>query len=170
VFVTNTNAIMNCFALSAELDRYAILPLRGKEVLLIKNLGLMVIVAAQLTLLILTAFWRSGPVEAGAEVLLAGVLLFSQLAWGNLVSVTGPFKTQAYRFAPNGAPLTAMAGSTIGSAPGIFVLFLLNSESSLSSAAIVGVLLLALAAYLVSLHYSGRSFEHRRHVIGERLS
>jgi hypothetical protein len=172
VFVTNTNAIMNCFGLntSAELDRYAILPLRGKEVLLIKNLGLMVIVAAQLTLLILTAVWRSGPVEAGAEVLVATVLLFSHLAWGNLVSVIGPFKMQAYRFASNGAPLTAMAGSTIGSAPGIVVLFLLNSESSLSSAAIVGVLLLALAAYLVSLHYSGRRFEHRRHVIGERLS
>jgi hypothetical protein len=33
-----------------------------------------------------------------------------------------------------------------------------------------GVLLLSLAAYLASLHYSGRTFERRRHVIGEQLS
>jgi hypothetical protein len=171
VFVLNTNVIMNCFGLdtSAELNRYAILPLRGKDVLLVKNLGLTVIVAAQLALLILTAVWRSGLVEAGAEVLTAAVLLLSHFAWGNLVSVTAPFKMQFYRFASSGAPLTAMAGWTIGSAPGILVLYLLHSESSLSAAAIVGVLLLTLALYLVSLHYSGRSFEHRRHIIAERL-
>ena len=64
VFVMNTNVIMNCFGLDtpAELNRYAILPLRGREVLLVKNLGLAVIVAAQLALLILTAAlaFRSG--------------------------------------------------------------------------------------------------------------
>jgi ABC-type multidrug transport system ATPase subunit len=32
------------------------------------------------------------------------------------------------------------------------------------------ILLLVMAVYLVSLHYAGRSFEHRRHIIGERLS
>jgi len=172
VFVMNTNVIMNCFGLnsSAELNRYAILPLRGKDVLLIKNLGLTVIVAAQLTLLILTAVWRSGLLEAAAEVLLATVLLLSHLAWGNLVSVTSPFKMQFYRFTSHGEPLTAMAGSTIGSAPGIVVLFLLHSDSSWPAATMAGVLLLSLAVYLVSLHHSGRSFERRRHVIGERLS
>lgn len=172
VFVMNTNAIMNCLGLntSAELNRYAILPLRGRDVLLIKNLGLAVIVAAQLTLLILIAVWRSGPVEAAAEVLVAAVLLLSHLAWGNLVSVTAPFKMQFYRFASSGEPLTAMAGNTIGSAPAVVVLFLLHSESSWAATAIAGVLLLSLAVYLVSLHYSGRSFERRRHVIGERLS
>jgi hypothetical protein len=77
---------------------------------------------------------------------------------------------QFYRFASSGEPLTAMAGSTIGSAPGVIVLFMLHSESSWSAATIAGVLLLSLAVYLVSLHYSGRSFERRRHVIGERLS
>jgi hypothetical protein len=172
VFVTNMNVNMNCFGLntSAELHRYAILPLRGKEVVLIKNLGLTVIVAAQLTLLILIAVWRSGPFEAGAEVLVATVLLLSHLAWGNLVSVSSPFKMHAYRLAAGGPPATAMAGTTIGSAPAVIVLFLLQSESRWSGAMIVGVLLLSLAAYLVSLHYSGRSFERRRHFIAERLS
>jgi hypothetical protein len=120
---------MNCFGMdtTAELNRYSILPLRGKEVLLVKNLGLTVIVAAQLALLILTAAWRSGPVEAGAEIIEAAVLLLSHLAWGNMVAVAAPFKMQFYRLASD-------------------------------------------AAYLVSLHYAGRSFEQRRHIIGERLS
>jgi hypothetical protein len=172
VFVMNTNVIMNCFGLnsSAELNRYAILPLRGRDVLLIKNLGLTVIVAAQLILLIPIAVWRSGLREAAAEVLVAAVLLLSHLAWGNLVSVSAPFKMQLYRFASSGEPVTAMAGSTVGSAPGVIVLFLLHSKSSRSAAAIAGVLLLSLTAYLVSLHYSGRSFERRRHIIGEQLS
>jgi hypothetical protein len=172
VFVMNTNMIMNCFGLdtNGELDRYAILPLHGRDVLLVKNLALTVIVAAQLALLILIAVWRSGLVEAGAEVVVAAVLLLSHLAWGNLMSVIAPFKMRFYRSASGGEPLTAMAGSTSGSIPGVMVLVLLHSESFWSAAAIVGVLLLSLGVYLVSLHFSGRCFEHRRHVIGERLS
>ena len=59
---------------------------------------------------------------------------------------------------------------TIGSAPGVMVLFLLHSESPFAAPAIAVILVLVTAAYLVSLHYAGRSFEHRRHIIGERLS
>ena len=79
---------------------------------------------------------------------------------------------QFYRFASSGAPLTAMVGTTIGSAPGVMVLFLLHSDSdsSLAALAIAAILLLVTAAYLVSLHYAGMSFEHRRHIISERLS
>jgi hypothetical protein len=101
VFALNVNVIMNCFGLdtASELNRYFILPLRGKEVLLVKNLGLAVIVAAQLALLILTAAWRSGPVEAGTEIIEAAVLLLSHLAWGNMVSVAAPIKMQFYHFA-----------------------------------------------------------------------
>jgi hypothetical protein len=174
VFALNANVIMNCFGMdtAAELNRYAILPLRGREVLLAKNLGLAVIVAAQLALLILTAAWRSGPVEAGAETIEAAVLLLSHLAWGNMVAVAAPFKMQFYRLASGGAPLTAMAGVTIGSIPGLslMVAFRLHSESPLAAMATAVILLLVIAAYLASLHYAGRSFEHRRHIIGERLS
>ena len=172
VFASNVNVFMNCLGLSTstELDRYAILPLRGQDVLLVKNLGITVIVAAQLALLIIIALWRSGPLEAGAEVLTAAVLLLSHLAWGNMVSVTSPFKMHFYHFASSGEPVTAIVGTTIGTAPGILVLFLRHSGSPLAAVAMAGVLLLSLAVYLVSLRYSGRSFEHRRHIIGERLS
>lgn len=171
VFVMNTNAIMNCFGLNSsdELTRYGILPVRGRDVLLVKNLGLTLIVAAQVALLIAVTAWRYGPREAGIEMLEAAVLLLSHLAWGNLVAVHAPFKMQFYSFASSGAPLTGIIGSTIGSAPAVILLFLLHSESS-SVAAIPGVLLLSLIAYLLSLHYSGRLFEWRRHIIAERLS
>jgi hypothetical protein len=172
VFALNVNAIMNCFGLDtvSELNRYFILPLRGKDVLLVKNLGLTVIVAAQLALLMLTAAWRSGPVEAGAETLEAAVLLFSHLAWGNLVSVAAPFKMQFYHFGSSDAPLTALAGTTIGSAPAVMVLFFLHSEASWSALGMAVMLLLVMGVYLASLHYAGRRFEHRRHIIAERLS
>jgi hypothetical protein len=172
VFALNVNVIMNCVGMdtTVELNRYSILPLRGREVLLVKNLGLTVIVAAQLALLILTAAWRSGPVEAGAEIIEAAVLLLSHLAWGNMVAVAAPFKMQFYRFASSGAPLTGLVGVTIGSAPGVMVLLQLHSESPLAALAIAVILLLVIAAYLVSLHYAGTSFEHRRHIISDRLS
>jgi hypothetical protein len=166
--------IMNCFGIdtAGELNRYAILPLRGKEVLLVKNLGLTLIVAAQLSLLILTAAWRFGPAEAGVEIIEAAVLLLSHLAWGNIASVGAPFRMRFYRFASGGAPLTAMAGLMIGSAPGLslLVLFRLRAESPFAVIAIAVILLLMIAAYLASLHYAGRSLEHRRHIISDRLS
>ena len=172
VFAMNANLLMNCFGLDspAELSRYFILPLRGRDVLLVKNLGLAVIVAAQLALLIVAAAWQSGPVEAAAEAIEARVMLLSHLAWGNMVSVAAPFKMQFYRFASSGQPLTALVGTTLGSVPGVMVLLLLHSRSPFAALAIAVTVLVVTAVYLVSLHYAGRSLEHRRHIIGERLS
>ena len=172
VFALNVNVMMNCFGADsgAELNRYFILPLRGKDVLLVKNLGLTTIVAAQLALLVLTAAWRSGFEEAGTEIVLAAILLLSHLAWGNLVSVAAPFTMQFYRFASSDAPLTALFGMTIGSAPGVMVLFLLHSGSPFAAPAIALTLVLVTIAYLVSLHNAGKSFEQRRNIIAERLS
>ena len=106
--------------------------------------------------------------EAAAETILAVVL--SHLAWGNMASVAGPFPMQFYRFASNGEPLTVLAGVTIGTAPAVMVLILLHSRSPAAPLAIAAILLLVSAAYVVSLHYAGKSLAHRRHVIGERSS
>ena len=98
------------------------------------------------------------------------VLLLSHLAWGNLVSVGAPFKMQFYRLASNGSPLTMLVGVTIGSTPGVVVLFLLHSDSPFAALAIAVVLLLVIGVYLISLYGAGRRLEHRRHIIAERLS
>ena len=172
VFALNVNVIMNCLGIdtTVELNRYSILPMRGKEVLLVKNLGLTVVVACQLGLLIATAAWRSSLFEASAEIVVAAVLLLSHLAWGNVVSVSAPFKLEFYRFASSDAPVTAMVGATLGSTPGVAVLLLLHSESSWSTPGIGVILLFVIATYLATLHYAGKRFEQRRHIIGERLA
>jgi hypothetical protein len=172
VFALNVHVIMNCLGMdtNVELSRYSILPLRGRDVLLVKNLGLTAVVAGQLALLILTGAWRSGFGEAGAEIVVAVVLLLSHLAWGNVVSISTPFKMQFHHFALSGAPVTAMFGSTLGSAPGVAVLLLLRSQSPWSVPGIGAILSLVIVAYLATLHYAGRRFELRRHLIGERLA
>jgi membrane protein YdbS with pleckstrin-like domain len=63
-----------------------------------------------------------------------------------------------------------MLGSTLGSAPGVAVVFLLRSESPWSAAGIGVILVLVIAVYLATLRYAGRRFELRRHVIAERLA
>jgi hypothetical protein len=120
--------------------------------------------------LIPTALWRSGPVEAGVEVVEATVLLLSHLAWGNLVSVAAPFKMQFYRWSSNGSLLTVMAGTTIGSAPGVAVLFLLQSSSLLAPVAIAAILVLVFAVYVATLHHAGRNVERQWSTMSERLS
>jgi hypothetical protein len=172
VFALNTNVMMNGFGMDtgAELGRYAILPLRGREVVLIKNVGLALIVAAQMALLIVTAAWRFGLRDAGAEIIVVAITLLSHLTWGNIVSVIAPFRMPFYRMSSGAAPLTALAGMTLGSIPAVVVLFLLDQESASSAPGIAVILFLVIAAYLVSLHHSGRRFEHRRHIIAERLS
>jgi hypothetical protein len=172
VFVLNSNVIMNCLGMdtNVELNRYAIFPLSGQEVLFVKNLGLTMVIAGQLALLIVTAAWHSGFVEASVEIVVAAVLLLSHLTWGNVMSVSAPFKLHFYRFASNDAPVTAMVGSTLGSAPGVAVLLLLHPESSWSAAGIGAILLCVIATYVATLRYAGKRLEHRRHIIGERLA
>jgi len=63
-----------------------------------------------------------------------------------------------------------MAGTTIGSAPGVVMLLLLHSATPFAAVAIAAILVLVFAAYLATLHYAGRSLERRRHIISERLT
>ena len=172
VFALNTNVIMNCFGMDTarrvEPLLHSSAPWQGRAARQESRAdddrrGAVGVADPDRCLAI-----RS--VEAGAEIIEAAVLLLSHLTWGNLVSVSAPFKMQFYRFASNGAPLTVLVGMTIGSAPGVMVLFLLHSGSPLAALAIAVILLLVMAAYLVSLHYAGKSLEHRRHIIAERLS
>lgn len=168
----NFNLMMNGFGLDRGIDvnRYFIFPIRGRDVLLVKNLGLVVIVAAQLSLLILIAALRSGIVEAGVEMLEAAVLLGSHLTWGNVMTVSRPFRMQFYRLASGGDPLTAPAALLIGSLPAVAMIRLLRSDSALAPVGIALVALVVAGAYQASLQYAGRLLELRRHIVSFRLS
>ena len=168
----NFNQIMNGFGLDSGIavNRYFIFPMRGRDILLVKNLGLLVIVAAQLSLLTLVAAVKSGIVEAGVEILEAAVLLGSHLAWGNIMTVSRPFRMQFYRPASSGDPLTVQAGLLIGSLPAVAMIRLLRSDSALAPAGIALIVLMVAGAYRASLHYAGRLLELQRHIISFRLS
>jgi hypothetical protein len=172
VFLLNANATLNCLGLDTaeELHRYFILPLRGREILLVKNVGLMVIVAAQVSLLILTSLWHIGPVEAGVEIVLAAVLLLGHLTWGNMASVTSPVRMRPYRFAPTAEPITAVISVILATVPGLAVIVLLQLQSRLSVVGIVAIVVLTTSTYAGTLHFAGKRLEERRHIISQRLS
>ena len=69
VCALNANVTLNCLGLDrpAGLTRYLILPIRGKDLLLAKNVAVMVVVAVQLLLLLAIGAWQSGFTQVGAE-------------------------------------------------------------------------------------------------------
>jgi hypothetical protein len=172
VCALNINVTLNGLGLDrpAGLTRYLILPIRGKDLFLAKNVAVMVAVAVQVMPLLAVGAWQSGFVQLGADTLVASLLIVAHLAWGNVVSVFEPRRTEPHRFAAPGDPVTASVSALIGSAPGVGVILLLRSGSRFAALAIAAIVLLTLAAHDGSLRYAGRSFERRIETIRERLA
>jgi hypothetical protein len=168
----NLRVLLNCLGLDrpAGLTRYLILPIRGTDLFLAKNVAVMVVVTAQLMLLLAIGAWQSGFMQLGADVVVAFVLILTNLAWGNVVSVFEPHRTEPYRFMSAGDPVTAMVSMLIGSAPGVGTIELLRSDSRVATLAIAAIVLLTMAAYYGSLRYAGESFERRIEIISRRLA
>jgi hypothetical protein len=172
VCALNANVTLNCLGLDrpAGLTRYLILPIRGTDLLLAKNVALTVVVAVELMLLLAIGAWQSGVIQLGADMLVAVVLVLSHFAWGNVVSVFEPRRTEPYRFMSAADPVTMMVSVLIGSASGVAVMILLRSDSRIAPLAIAGVVLLTMAAYYGSLRYAGSAFERRIEIISGRLA
>ena len=173
VCALSANVMQNCLGLDrpAGLTRYLILPIRGKDLFLAKNVAVMVVVALQLTLLLAIGAWQSGVLQLGTDIVVATVLLLAHLAWGNVVSVFEPRRTEPYRLFASGADVvTASLSLLIGSAPGVAVIVLLPSDSRAAALAIAAIVLLTMAAYYGSLRYAGSSFERRIEIISRRLA
>jgi hypothetical protein len=172
VCALNANVTLNCLGLDrpAGLTRYLILPIRGKDLLLAKNVAVIVVVAVQLTPLLAIGAWQSGFVQFGAELALATVLIVAHLSWGNVVSVVEPRRAEPYKFASAGEPVTTVVSALMCSLPGLAVIVLLRLGSRVTPLAIAGIVLLAMAAYYRSLQYAGKSFERRIEIISRRLA
>ena len=172
VCALNVNVTLNCLGLDrpAGLARYLILPIRGKDLLLAKNAAVMVVVAVQLLPLLAVGAWQSGFVQLGAEAMVASVLIVAHLAWGNVVSVYEPRRSEPYRFASPGDFVTPSVSALLGSTPGVAAIVMLRFESRVTALAIAGIALLTVAAYYGSLRYAGRSFERRVEIISSRLA
>ena len=164
--------MLNCLGRDrpAGLMRYLILPIRGKDLFLAKNVAVMVVVAAQMILLLAIGAWQSGVTQLGADIVVMVVLMSAHLACGNVVSVFKPRRTEPHKFASAGDPLAALASVLIASTPGVAVIELLRSDSHARALAIAAIVLLTMAAYYGSLLYAGRTFERRIDVISQRLA
>jgi hypothetical protein len=168
----NANLTLNCLGLDrpAGLTRYLILPIRGMDLLLAKNVAMMVVVAGQLIILLAIGAWQSGFTQLGADMVVAIVLVLAHLAWGNVVSVFEPRRNEPHRFASAGDVVTVSMSLLIASAPGVAVMVLLLFDSRLRALAIAAIVLLTTAAYYGSLRYAGRCLERRIEIISRRLA
>lgn len=169
---TNMGLSSNSFGLDApsEINRYLLFPLRGRDILLSKNLGFAVIIAAQLSVTLPFALWRLGWQEVSFGLIEAAALSLAYLAWGNLVSVSMPFKMRFYHPTSGGSLIVAIACQVICSIPGVLIIYLTRFNSNLLAAKLVAVLSLTALAYLASLHFAGRKFERDWQRISYRLS
>jgi hypothetical protein len=172
VFTLNMELSGNSFGLDkpSEINRYLLFPLRGKDILLGKNLGFAVIVAVQLSLTLPFAFWRLGWREASFGLIEAVALFLAYLAWGNLASVSAPFKMRFYRATSGGSVIVAIAGLVFCSFPGVVIIYLTRFNSELLAVKLVSILALTTLVYLGSLHFAGRKFERDWQKISHRLS
>jgi hypothetical protein len=162
----------NCLGLDrpAGLTRYFIFPLRGRELLLAKNMGFAGAVAVQVAPLLVIGVWRGGGAELGAALIVAGVSLLGHLAWSNVVSVFEPRRAEPYGFEPGTDPVTALVSTVVGGAPGAAVIVLLSSALPLAALAIAAIVLGTMAWYYRSLGYAGASLERRFEIICRRLT
>jgi len=172
VFTLNTGLSWNSFGLDepSEINRYLLFPLRGRDVLLGKNLGFAVIVAVQLSVMAPLAFWRLGWREVSFGLIEAAALSLAYLAWGNLASVMAPFKMRFYQMERGGSLIDALIGLALCSLPGVAIIYLTRFNAELLVAKIVSILALTTLAYLGSLHFAGRKFERDWQKISYRLS
>jgi hypothetical protein len=172
VFFMNTGLSWNVFGLDepSEINRYLLFPLMGRDVLLGKNLGFVIIVAVQLSVMLPFALWRLGWREVSFGLIEAAALFLAYLAWGNLASVIAPFKTRFYRMESGGSLITAMMGLALCSLPFVAIVLLTRLNSELLAAKIASILTLTALAYFGSLHFAGRKFERNWQKISRRLS
>jgi hypothetical protein len=172
VFLINFDLTTNFFGLDRawELNRYLIFPLRGREIVFSKNLGIAVILAAQLAPILSLACWRFGWIEAGLGLLEATALMLAHLTWGNLRSVNNPYKVDFLQFSSRENVIYGLAGLTLGSLPGIAIIYLIQFNSYNLIIKLVFIVLLAAALYFGSLRYAGRKIEGSWQTILDRLS
>jgi hypothetical protein len=172
VCVLNAHVTLNCLGVERPqgLTRYLILPTSGRDVLLAKNVALMLVVAVQIALLLAIGAWQSGVKQFGADSVVAIVLVLGHLACGNIVSVFQPQRTDPHRFGSGGDLATALVSLLVGSMPGAAVIVLLRTGSQVAALAAAVIVLLTMAAYYGSLRYAGRSFEDRIEIISSRLA
>lgn len=168
IFVPNASVAFNYFGLDnrSGLNRYALLPIKGKEIILSKNLAFVTVISIQVFLMTLLAGWRLGLGVAALGAVQAALLALANMTWGNWMAVNHPFKMQFFRLSSGGSPIDALGGVVFGSLPGIVAIWLFHENKPGVLWIIILMLLLYGALYLCSVIWAGRNFERKQERIG----
>ena len=172
LFLPGCSLAFNCLGFdgSSGFDRYTLLPLSGRDILLSKNLAFGMLTIVLCGVIFPLAFWRLGA-RSGAlgfiELILVGL---AYLSWGNWMSVKQPYKLQFYRFSSGGSPADAVMGVLFGSLPGGITVYLLHRENSGALWLTLLLLLPYLALYYFSLTWAGRRLEQQREALRRAIS
>jgi hypothetical protein len=132
VFLPNSPLAYDCLGLDRVpgLERYSLLGLSGRSILLSKNLAYATLLFIQTGPLVLLSAIRLGVVEGAFTLATAISLAFAYLAWGNLMSVNHPVKMNFFRFSSSTSSLLdGVAGVIFSTSPAVLIVFLLHSSS-----------------------------------------
>jgi hypothetical protein len=172
LLLPSVSAAFNSLGLDSALglDRYTLLPLSGRDILLTKNLAFALLTILLVGVIFPLAVWRfgAGPSVLGfIELVLVGL---AYLSWGNWMSVRHTYKMQFYRMSSGGSPADAVIGMIFGSLPGAITAYLLYRENYGAFWKILLLLLPYATLYYFSLQWSGRRLEQQRETIRRAIS
>lgn len=164
---------MNCFGLDGRaVDRYRLLPLSGRDVLLSKNLAYFIVSAVQLLPLIVAGGLRFGWGPGLAAPCFAGSILILFVLWGNVVSVRVPAPREFFNFDSKeqaGGVISQLYAMLIWGLPGLVVLLTAPLGDLALFLGQLLLLALCLAVYRNRLGAAGRLFEARAESMRGRL-
>jgi hypothetical protein len=166
---------LNVFGLDGTaVDRYRLLPLSGRQVLLSKNLAFLLVVLAEIALPIAAGLWRVGIMFTAAALCAALAVVLLMISWGNQTSVRSPTPRAFFNFdsKEQAGGILSMIGTTL-----LWLLPLLVGlvarEIGGQSGLVAGeflLLLVAGAVYLRTLPNAGNEFDVRAEQMRTRLS
>jgi hypothetical protein len=158
VFFPSASLTFNSFGLDSQsgLDRYHLLPLSGREIVLSKNTSFLLFVSFQLAPMVLLAAWQLGLGPTFLGIIESSLVAVAYMTWGNLIAVGHRFRMEFFRFSSGGAPIDALAGVIFGSLPGAIAIRLFGWGHWW---VIIAMVVVYSGMYWASLVWSGRKFD-----------
>lgn len=153
----------NSFGLDSSLgmDRYRLLPLSGRQLLVTKNGSVSLIVILLFSLMWPLVVWKLGWSVAAVATLLIVLGLLGYFSFGNWMTVKQPYRMQFYRFASGGSVVDALMGLMLGSLPCVIAIFWLVQHGYAALWRVGLMVAIYVVIYILSLNRSARALENR---------
>lgn len=173
--VFNESAIpLNNFGLDGPgADRYRLLPLRNREVLLTKNLAYVALVGIHLLPLVVAGLLGGQGWLTLAVVLATFAMALLTAAGGNAVSIRSPAPRAFFNFdskEQTGGGLALLAAAAIWTVPGLLMVGLWGLGLPIVSAAMAILLVVCVFIYRAALPGAARMFQERAETMRARLT